>query len=288
MSGIKITTTFPPEFYDWVKDVYPVWLQLPQDALSGLVPFNSAKSPLHLDYATNTAALSGSLIFQNLRTFLNLIDEDQIQLLPDDTMASDSLELLLDGTVWPHYDVEGVKQLPRPLHEETICRLDFLKALAIASGLINLSDNRLEITQSGRLLLAHKVERQMVRKVFEAAFSKVNPRTLTKLAHPWVHEQAGVVFWGLSIVGVTPRSAEELARYCFVPTKELFESRLRSPNIYMRAVFLDPLIWFGLLETHETESTESNPAGLMYQKSPVFDSFFHFEIERLLPVERAN
>ena len=288
MPGIKITTTFPPEFYEWLKDVYPVWLQLPQDAFYGLVPFNSAKSPLRLDYAANTAALSGSLIFQNLRTFLNLIDEDQIQLLPDDTMTSDSLELLLDRTVWPHYDLECVKRLPRPLHEETICRLDFLKALAIASGLTSLSDNRLEITKSGRSLLAHKVDRQMVRKVFEAAFSKVNPRTLTKLAHPWVHEQAGVVFWGLSIVGTTPRSAEELARYCFVPPKQFFESRLRFPNVYMKAVFLHPLSWFGLIETRETEATESNPEGLMYQKSPVFDSFFHFEIERLLPVERPN
>jgi hypothetical protein len=288
MSGIRISTPFPPEFYDWLKDVYPVWLQLPQDAFYGLVPFNSAESPLQLDYAANTAALSGSLIFQNLRTFLNLIDTDQIRLLPDDTMTSDSLELLLDATVWPHYDVENVKRLPRPIQEETICRLDFLKALAIASELITVSDNRLEITTDGRLLLANEVSRPMVRKVFEAAFGKVNPRTLTKLAHPWVHEQAGVIFWGLSIVGSTPRSAEELARYCFVPPKQFFDMRLRVLHIYMRAVFLHPLTWFGLLETSDTEASESNPEGLMYQKSPVFDSFFHFEIEKLMPVERPN
>ena len=288
MSGIRISTPFPPVLYDWLKDVYPVWLQLPLDALYGLVPFNSAESPLRLDYAANTAALSGSLIFQNLRTFLNLIEEDRIQLLADDTMTSDCLELLLDATVWPHHDVECIKRFPRPIHEETICRLDFLKALAITSEMITLSDNRLEITESGRLLLADEVNVRMVRRVFEAAFGKVNPRTLTKLAHPWVHEQAGVIFWGLSIVGDTPRSAEELSRYCFVPPKQFIDWRLWVIQTYMRAVFLHPLSWFGLLEIQDAEATENNSEGLLYRKSPVFDSLFHFEIEKLLPVERPN
>jgi len=288
MSGIRISTPFPPELYDWLEDVYPAWLQLPPDAYSRLVPFNSAESPLRLDYAANTAALSGSPVFQNLRTFLNLIEEDQIQLLPDDTMSSDCLELLLDATVWPQYDVEGAKRLPRPIHEETICPLDFLKALAIASDLTTLSNNRLEVTASGRLLLANKVNVRMVRKIFEAAFGEVNPQTLTKLAHPWVHEQAGVIFWGLSIVGDTPRSAEELSRYCFVPPEQFFGVRHRLMHIFMRAVYLRPLFWFGLLEIHDTDATENNPEGLLYRKSPVFDSLFRFGIERLLPAERPN
>jgi len=288
MSGIKISTPFPPELYDWLKDVYPVWLQLPKNTFYSLVPFNSAESPLLLDYVANTAALSESLIFQNLRTFLTMIEEDKIQLLADDTMTSDCLELLLGATIWPQYDLENVKNLPRPIHEETICPLDFLKALAIACELITLSDNRLTITQSGRLLLANEVDTRMVRKVFEATFGKVNPRTLTKLAHPWVHEQAGVIFWGLSIVGDTPRSAEELARYCFVPPKQFFDFRLQVLHTYMRAVFLNPLSWLGLLEIHDTEATESNSGGVLYRKSPVFDEFFHFEIEKLLPVERPN
>jgi hypothetical protein len=288
MSGIRISTPFPPELYDWLKDVYPVWLQLPPDAFYGLVRFHTAESPLRLDYAANTASLSGSVIFQNLRTFLKRIEEDQIQLLADDTISSDSLELLLDATVWPQYDVEGVKRLPRPIHEETICPLDFLKALAIASELITLSGNRLEITDSGRLLLSKEIDARMVRKVFEAAFSRVNPRTLTKLAHPWVHEQAGVIFWGLSIVGDTPRSAEELSRYCFVPPKQFFDSRLWVIHTFMRALFLRPLSWFGLLEVHDTEAAENNSEGLLYRKSPVFDSLFHFEIEKLLPVESPN
>tara|TARA_R110002072_G_scaffold121047_1_gene254485 strand:+ start:312 stop:1184 length:873 start_codon:yes stop_codon:yes gene_type:complete len=290
MSGIKISTIFPREFYDWVKDVYPIWLQLPQNVLDGLVPFNFAKAPLRLDYAANADLLSASCIFQNLRVFLDLIDKNQIQLLEDDRMTSDSLELLINETFWLHRGADDVKILPRPLEEEIICRLDFLKALAVASGLINLSDNRLEIAQSGRLLLTHKVEQRLLRKVFEAAFSKVNPRTLTKLAHPWVHEQAGIIFWGLSLVGGTPRSPEEFARYCFVPTKKFLqkESDHRIARIYMKSVFLDPLTWFGLLESRKTEVTMSNPDGLMFQKSPAFDSFFHFEIERLAPIERAN
>ncbi|MGO4917887.1 hypothetical protein [Pseudogemmobacter sp. W21_MBD1_M6] len=288
MPDIRISTPFPPELYEWLEDVYPVWLQTPLDAFYGLIPFNSVAAPLQLAYAENIDALGNSSIFRNLNIFLTLIAEEKILLDSDATMTSDSLDLLLTTTHWPKYDMEMVNRLQRPLHEETICPLDFLKALAFVTGLIELRNNRLAVTEFGHSLLEGRIDTVLVRKVFEATFAKVNPRTLTKLAHPWVHEQAGIIFWGLSVVGETPRSASELARYCFVPPKQFFDYRLKVLHTYMRVVFLQPLIWFSLIETVDVEADKTNPDGLLYRKTPLFDEFFKFSIDRSMPVERPN
>jgi hypothetical protein len=92
--------------------------------------------------------------------------------------------------------------------------LDFLKALALECDLIQIAEDRIEIRDNGlRILKKNQINVALVRRVFEAIFSKVNPRNLTKLAHPWVQEQSGIMLWALSITADKPRSAKELTRY---------------------------------------------------------------------------
>lgn len=288
MSGIRITTQLPPELYEWLGDVYPTWLQLPPDDFYRLVHFNAPESPLNLFYAETAADIGNSAIFRNLRVFLELVSEGRIVLQQDSTMTSDTLELLVDVLHWPNNDMSGVKDMRRPLDEENICPLDFLKALAISSQLIKVDAASITIMENGHRILEEPPGANIIRMVFEAAFSKVNPRTLTKLAHPWVHEQAGVIFWGLSLVGNQPRSANELTRYCFVPPKQFFDYRLTMLPVYMRAVFLNPLIWFGLMETRNVAADQENPDGVLYQNTPLFDKFMHFDTEIARPVETPN
>ncbi len=288
MSRIRLSTPLPPELSAWLKDVYPAWLQLPPDDFYRLVPFNSAESPLSLNYIGNAAEIGGSAVFDNLRIFLSLISEGKIVLQQNSTMTSDSLELLVDATHWPNHDFHNVKNMRRPLDEENICPLDFLKALAIESQLVEVNEKSIIVTPSGRLLLENRIDVAIVRRIFAAAFSKVNPRTLTKLAHPWVQEQTGIIFWGLSLVADQPRSADQLTRYCFVPPKQFFDYKLMILPVYMRAVFLNPLIWFGLMETQTGTTNDTNHDGVLYKKSALFDEFFHFDLEREQPIERAN
>ncbi len=288
MSRIRISTPLPPELSAWLKDVYPAWLQLPSDEFYRLVPFNSAESPLSLSYIANAAAIGTTAVFDNLRVFLSLISEGKIILQQNSTMTSDSLELLVDVTHWPNHDFNSVKKMRRPLDEENICPLDFLKSLATESQLIEVKEKSIKVTPNGRLLLENRIDVAIVRRVFAAAFSKVNPRTLTKLAHPWVHEQTGIIFWGLSLVADQPRNADQLTRYCFVPPKQFFDYRLTILPVYMRAVFLNPLVWFGLMETQTGTTNDTNHDSVLYKKSALFDEFFHFDLERAQPIERAN
>lgn len=288
MFRIKMSTPMPSELIDWLGDVFPAWLQLPPDAFQNLVPFNGAESPIRIKYVGNAAELGRSIMFDNLQAFLRLISEGRVKVDDGSNLTSDSLELLLETTNWPGYDLELTRHLTRPLREDIICPLDFLKALATECDLIRIEGDRIEIQEQGHHLLQKQISLGLVRRVFEAAFSKVNPRTLTKLARPWVHEQSGIVLWGLSITGNTPRSAEVLTRYCFVPPKKFFDGTLKILDIYMRSVFLQPLTWFGLLETQDVEAGEANGYGLLYKKTPLFDQFLQFDIERVKPLELAN
>lgn len=288
MFRIKMSTPMPSELTDWLAYVFPAWLQLPPDAFQNLVPFNGPESPIRIKYVGNAADLGRSIMFDNLQVFLRLISEGRVKVDDGSNLTSDSLELLLETTNWPGYDLELTRHLTRPLREEIICPLDFLKALATECDLIRIEGGRIEIQEHGHRLLQKQISLGLVRRVFEAAFSKVNPRTLTKLAHPWVHEQSGIVLWGLSITADTPRSAEALTRYCFVPPKKFFDGTLKILDIYMRSVFLQPLTWFGLLETQDVEAGEANGYGLLYKKTPLFDQFLQFDIERVKPLELAN
>ena len=98
MSKIRLSTPLPPKLTEWLQDVFPAWLQLPEGSFYGLVPFNAPQSPLRLDYGDNAADIAASIIFSNLRLFMTLIGEGRIALLPDGTMTSDSLDLLLQTT----------------------------------------------------------------------------------------------------------------------------------------------------------------------------------------------
>ena len=288
MFRIKLSTPMPSELTDWLGDVFPAWLQLPPDAFQNLVPFNGPESPIRIKYVGNASELGRSVMFDNLQVFLKLISEGRVSLDEESHLTSDSLELLLETTNWPGYDLERTRQLTRPLREDIIGPLDFLKALAIECDLIKVDGDRIEICEYGHRILQKQINLVLARRVFEAAFSKVNPRTLTKLAHPWVHEQSGVILWGLSITADKPRSADALTRYCFVPPKQFFEGKLKVLDIYMRSVFLQPLTWFGLMETQVVEADDANEHGLLYKKTPLFDQFLQFDIERVMPVERAN
>lgn len=288
MSQIRLSTPLPSELYAWLKDVYPTWLQLPPNDFRRLIPFNSGESPLSLNYIENAAEIGSSAIFDNLRVLLSLIAEGKIVLQPDATMDSDTLELLVEATHWPNDDMDLVKKMRRPLDQENICELDFLMALAVESQLVEVEGTSITLTPSGSCVLDDRLNVAIIRSVFIAAFSKVNPRTLTKLAHPWVHEQTGIVLWGLSLVGDHPRSADELTRFCFMPPKEFFDDRLMILPVYMRAVFLNPLIWFGLMEAQSEVENYIDHDDLVYQKSAIFDRFFQFDVERAQPVERAN
>jgi hypothetical protein len=288
MSRIKLSMPLPPELTDWLGDVFPAWLQLPQEAFYKMIPFNAAESPIQIQYSEHAAEIGRSHIFTNLNVFLTLISEGRVCVDPDSTLTSDSLELLLQTTHWPNYDYELIKRLSRPLHEGIIGPLDFLKALALECDLIQIEEDRIEIRDNGLRMLKNQTDVALVRRVFEAIFSKVNPRNLTKLAHPWVQEQSGIMLWALSITADKPRSAKELTRYCFVPPQQFFDHRLSTLDIYMRAVFLAPLTWLGLLETQTVEASDANVQGLLYKKTALFDQFIQFDFERLQPVERAN
>ncbi|MGV8988121.1 MAG: hypothetical protein ACOH2H_17760 [Cypionkella sp.] len=292
MSRIKLSTPLPEELTDWLGDVFPAWLQLPPDAFYNLIPFNGAASPIQINYRGNVAELARSQVFTNLHVFLTLVSEGRVRSGPDCQLTSDSLELLLVTTNWPGLDLVNIKDLSRPLREDVIGPLDFLKALAIECDLIRIESDRIEIRENGDRILRDEINLRLVRRIFEAAFSKVNPRNLTKLARPWVHEQSGVVLWGLSIAADTARSEEELTRYCFVPPMDFLEKPPRSPiqflDIFMRNVFLNPLIWFGLMETQIVPYSDTNQRGLVHKKTALFDQFLQFEIERAKPVERPN
>ena len=288
MFRIKLSTPMPSELTDWLGDVFPAWLQLPPDAFQNLIPFNGPESPIRIKYVGKASELGRSVMFDNLQVFLRLISEGKVGVDEGSNLTPDSLELLLETTNWPGYDLERTRHLTRPLREDIIGPLDFLKALATECDLIKVDRDRIEICEYGHRILQKQINLVLVRRVFEAAFSKVNPRTLTKLAHPWVHEQSGVILWGLSITADKPRSADALTRYCFVPPKQFFEGKLKVLDIYMRSVFLQPLTWFGLMETQVVEADDANEHGLLYKKTPLFDQFLQFDIERVMPVERAN
>ena len=187
MSKIRISTPLPPELTDWLKDIYPAWLQLHEEAFNALVPFNAPQSPLHLNFFDNSAEMATSSIFSNLRMFLTLIGEAKVVMSTDGKMTSDSLELLLQTTDWPNYDTDLIQFHSRPLDQENIGPLDFLIALAIETKLVTVDSGRLRVSKIGHRLCQNLTDDFIVRTVFEAAFSKVNPRTLSKLAHPWVH-----------------------------------------------------------------------------------------------------
>lgn len=288
MPRIKLSTPLPTKLTEWLRDVYPAWLQLPEEAFYGMVPFNSLRSPLHLNYSDCTADLAASAIFVNLRVYLTLIGERRITLLEDGKISSDSLDLLLETTDWPNSDMNLTRMMRRPLDQENIGQLDFLKALAEAAQLTMIIEGRIRITDAGRRVCEQLVDTSIVRAVFEAAFARVNPRTLTKLAHPWVHEQAGIIFWGLSITADEPRTVSELTRYCFVPPKKFLDDALNSLELYMRAVYLTPLTWFNLMSTLTPRDGETHIHDRLYHKTPLFDRFMEFDLERAQPAERPN
>ena len=171
MSRIKLSTPLPAVLTDWLGDVFPAWIQLPPDAFYNLIPFNGAASPIKINYNGNAAELARSRVFTNLKVFLTLISERRVQSDPDCQLTSDSLELLLAATDWPGLDLVNTEGLPRPLREDIIGPLDFLKALAIECDLINVEVDRIEIRENGRRLLRGEINLPLVRRVFEAAFS---------------------------------------------------------------------------------------------------------------------
>ncbi len=93
----------------------------------------------------------------------------------------------------------------------------------------------------------------------------------------WPRNDIGIVLWSPSASATGWQSREALTRLCTIPINGVLESAWDVGSSMMEYRVLQPLLWFGLLESRR-ESEQAFAKQSSYRKSPLFDRFLSFNV----------
>jgi hypothetical protein len=169
-------------------------------------------------------------------------------------------KVVSEGDVWPLSVIHGVCEYGRLIHKRR---------------------NRVLVTSRGRELLADKQAGRLYRHLFVTLFRNFSLDYLSMYRETrFVQDSIAVILWRLQLVARDWTSVERLPKEVFLDSVS-DQVRAVSPwptveSDVLRREVLEPLVWFGLLESDQADDDRYSRGEPRYRKAPLFDRFLGF------------
>lgn len=247
--------------------------------------WNAPNSPIQLADDLSLDDVKQVLFFDQARLFLRLMDENKGAPLT----ATGNLNRAYVGQMMEKLD--WLRRYMEPLKRGGLCKvfdqmdvqpLDVLYGVCKYGKLIGKRKNRAYVTSMGRELCADAQAGRLYRLLFLTLFRNFSLDYISGYREtPLVQDTLAVILWRLQMVARDWIAADRLPREVFLTSVlEQASAAATLPDMettILRHEVLEPLVWFGLLESDQTEDEWYRlRAQPKFRKTPLFDRFLSF------------
>jgi len=227
----------------------------------------------------------GSILFDQTRVFLRTLIEDKGAPLTKTGNLNRAVILrLVERMAWPRRAVEDCRRVfpSKKFDEWDVPYLQYIRAISECAGLAVKRRERLLATKRTIALCDDALAGPLFHRLFTACFRRFNLGFLGGMPEtPGVQYTIAVIFWRLSLKANDWIAAGKLPEEVFLPTVSAEIQHLNrwegaeASALLVRV--LEPLTWFGLLETDTPKDDHPRPSeDRKFRKTPLFDQFLSF------------
>ena len=247
--------------------------------------WNSPNSPIQLANDLSLDDVKQVLFFDQVRQFLRLMDENRgAPLTATGNLNRAYVAQMIEKMDWLRRYVEPLKRggLFKVFDEGDVMPLGVIHGVCEYGKLIGKRKNRAFVTTKGRELCDDTQADRLYRLLFLTLFRDFGLDYISGYREtPLVQRTLAVILWRLQMVARDWIAADRLPLEVFL-TRVLEQARAVSTmsdmeTTILRHEVLEPLVWFGLLESDQTEDEWYRlRAQPRFRKTPLFDRFLTF------------
>jgi len=247
--------------------------------------WNSPNSPIQMADDLPYEDLKTVLFFDQCRQFLRLMDENRgAPLTATGNLNRAYVAQMIEKMDWLRRYVEPLKRggLFKVFDEGDVMPLGVIHGVCEYGKLIGKRKNRAFVTTKGRELCDDTQADRLYRLLFLTLFRDFGLDYISGYREtPLVQRTLAVILWRLQMVARDWIAADRLPLEVFL-TRVLEQARAVSTmsdmeTTILRHEVLEPLVWFGLLESDQTEDEWYRlRAQPRFRKTPLFDRFLTF------------
>jgi hypothetical protein len=247
--------------------------------------WNAPNSPIQLAEDLSLDDVKQVLFFDQARQFLRLMDENKgAPLTATGNLNRAYVGQMLEKMDWLRRYVEPLKRggLFKVFDEGDVMPLGVIHGVCEYGKLVGKRKNRAFVTTKGRELCADAHAGSLYRLLFLTLFQQFDLDFLSGYREtPFVQDSMAVTLWRLQMVAGDWMAADRLPREVFLTSVlEQASAAATLPDMettILRHEVLEPLVWFGLLESDKTEDEWYRlRAQPKFRKTPLFDRFLSF------------
>jgi hypothetical protein len=247
--------------------------------------WNAPDSPIRLADDLSFDDVRHVLFFDQARQFLQLVDENKgAPLTATGNLNRAYVGQMIEKMDWLRRYMEPLKRggLCKVFDQMDVEPLDVLHGVCEYGKLIHKRRNRAFVTTRGRELCDDAQAGRLYRLLFLTLFRNFDLDYISGYREtPLVQDTLAVILWRLQMVARDWIAADRLPPEVFL-TRVLEQARAVSTmsdmeTTILRHEVLEPLVWFGLLESDQIEDEWYRlRAQPKFRKTPLFDRFLTF------------
>jgi hypothetical protein len=270
-----------PKVLRWLNGVIPAWTMLDFGSYTVLhqepLPGNEA---IRLEPGLTDSDLAASAVLRTARILLRRSDQEGgLKLTSTGNLSRSVVGEMIDIIEWPGFDKERAFPLNKVINEPDFLPIHFVRMLLQETKLLRPKRDKLVLTRLGKKMLAPEQQGALQALLFHITFWHVNLGYFDRNPlESWPQNDVGIVLWSLSASGNDWMCPDKLTRMCTVPVIGVVEASWDFGSFAMESRMLQPLTWFGLLESRwEGKPGLGEPR--LYRKTPLFDRFIAFQVQ---------
>jgi hypothetical protein len=272
-----------PRVQGWLDGVEPAWTLLTFESLLALRHEPSAvQSAIQIANDLSLGEIAGSPVARNTLILLRqAIERGGLALTATGNLSRAVVAEMCKLIEWPDYDQADAFRFNKVINEPDFLPLYVVRQLAQAAALMRAQRGKLMATPLGKSMLSDTKQGALLAILFHLAFWHMDLSYFGRgLLGSWPQQDAGVVFWSLSVCADEWQSLDKLTRLCTIPEPAMFSETWDRTPYAMEAKILRPLLWFGLLK-HRSEKLPSSRFGErhFYRKTELFDRLLAFDVQ---------
>ena len=272
-----------PSVRRWLGDAMPAWTLLNQVSFAALRhPPAMQGSAIRLATDLTPEEIGQSAVTRNALILLHAASvAPGLKLTATGNLTRQVVADMWELFSWPDFDKKQALPFHKVINEPDFLPLFFVRHLVEAARLVKKRKGRLRLTRIGERALESPGRDALQALLFHMAFWMIDLGYLSRgFLGSWPQQDAGIVFWSMSISAHDWMTPAQLARLCTVPINGVLDQEYDKASYAIEGVILRPLNAFGILE-HRAEPKPGQRLSTthFYRKTPLFDRFLKFEVE---------
>ena len=246
--------------------------------------WNARNAPIQMADDLQYEDIKGTLLFDQCRHFLRLMDENKgASLTATGNLNRAYVAQMMEKLEWLRRHMAPLVELGviKVFNEGDVRPLEVIHGVCEYGKLVYRRRGRVYVTNRGQELLAEAQAGRLYRLLFLTLFRGFDLNFLSGYREtPFVQDSIAVILWRLQLVAGDWATAEQLTGEVFLDrVSEQVKALSPLPDVeayVLESQVLEPLTWFGLLECDQPLERWLHREKARYRKSPLFDSFLSF------------